>query len=136
MFTIKEDLLDEGTAKRLANSIQLHHLPAFSNFINIPLPTEWWQQNWQQLVHYMVTSNGHWTKLLIINLKTNQHPYIRGTTFIQHVPYNKGTRICFQVFTAVTVHIVIFWAVTVCSFVGGNQCFREALGFHLWEKSR
>jgi hypothetical protein len=75
----------------------------------------------------MVTWNEHWTTLLIINLKTNQHPHIRGTTFIQHIPYNKDTHIRLQVFTAVTVHIVIFWVVTVCSHVGGNQSFKKHL---------
>ena len=46
---------------------------------------------------------------------------ITGTTFIKYVPYTKDTHMCFQFFTVATVHIVIFWVVTVCSPEGGNH---------------
>lgn len=119
-------LPDEGTAKSLADCILVTvHISSIifptSNFFITPPPTESWQQNWKQLIHYMVTWNGQWTKISIINIKAHQHPEIKGTTFIQHVPYTKDTHICFQFFTVETVHIVIFWGVTVCSPVGGNH---------------
>ena len=93
-----------------------------SNFIIITAPpTESWLQNRKQLIHYMVTWNRHWTKSSIININAYQHPKIIGITFIQYVPCNKDTHTCFQFSTVVTVHIVIFWVVTVCSPVGGKH---------------
>jgi hypothetical protein len=55
------------------------------------------------------------------NYQYQKHPETTGTTFTQHFPYTKDTHIFFLFFTAVAVHIVIFWVVTGCSPVGGNH---------------
>jgi len=81
--------------KSLADCIQVTvHISSIifpiSIFIIITSPpTESWQQNWKQLIHYMVTWNWHWTKLSIsklINIQRSQVPHLYNMFLIPRIP--------------------------------------------------